>query len=156
SPDEKVREVNAGFGAGEIVLTIFPGQISFINLIVVKRAAKTNRVRPHHLGEIVEHLEGIVVLPCADLGNPDLERVENHVRYTFEFGLDGTDAARGAPWRHEAHVTEAKVRTDTTSRCGQHQRIPHVAETKFVDRERAEVPGITQIDHLRATRRYCI
>src|SRR6201981_2049262 len=108
-----------------------------------------------HLGEIVEHMERMVCPPCAYRGNPDLERVEDHVRHTFELGLDGTDAARGAPWRHEAQVTEAKVRADTTSPCGQHQRIPNVAETKFIDRERAEVPGVTQIDHLCATRGYC-
>ena len=33
-------------------------------------------VRADHLGEIVQHLEGIVVLPRADLGNPDVEIVK--------------------------------------------------------------------------------
>src|SRR5205823_4335784 len=77
--DEEVCKIDAGLATREAVLPVFCRQVSFIDLVVVERSSETQRVRPDHLGEIVEHLEGIVVLPRADLRHSDLERVENHV-----------------------------------------------------------------------------
>src|SRR5215467_958436 len=110
---------------------------------------ETNRVRSDDLGEVVEHLERIVVLACADLWDTDLERVEHQVRNAFQLGLNRTDTAAIAPRRDEAQITQAKARADSAFGSGKHQRVAHVTEAQFVDRIGAKILRITEIDHLR-------
>jgi hypothetical protein len=91
--DEEVGEVNAGLAAGESILTVFCCEIALVDLVIVELPTELQRVRTDHLGEGVQPLEGVVVLPRADLRHTDRKVVKGDVWYAFQGWLYRTDAS---------------------------------------------------------------
>src|SRR5579862_363741 len=100
------------------------------------------------LGDVIDDLEGVVVLPQCVRRDTKTEVVEHKVRNTLVRRVGSGDTARGAPWSDKTLRGESDTQALACGGLAEQVYIAKIGETNIVDGRRVKRGRQPQIDHL--------
>src|SRR5580704_5156739 len=143
NPQQKIREVRSRLSAKKKKAAIELGDRVGIELVVVKFAAKFDRVRPRYSREIIKPLINVAGLLQLIGIRSDRKAVESNAFHSLGFRRERHDAGRAY-----ADLEALRRETDAHSadRLAQIVAIAHVTEMKFIHHVGRQRFRVAQID----------